>query len=206
MSRILRIDASARRSQSHSRDLADALTAKWRLRDPQVEIVRRDLAQNPIPQIDDATIEGFYAPPEKMDARLKAATALSDALIGELFAADILVLSSPMYNFSIPASLKAWIDQIVRIGRTFSYDGKSFAGLVPCKRAYVTMAYGAGGYLDGGPFAGADFAQPYLKTLLGFLGIGEVAFVCVEASTADPATVAANLAKALARIDRLVAA
>jgi FMN-dependent NADH-azoreductase len=206
MSRILRIDASARTANSHSRALADAFVAKWRLRDPRAEIAHRDLAATPVPQLDDATIEGFYTPPEKMDARLKAATALSDTLIAELRAADILLVSLPMYNFAIPAALKAWIDQVVRIGHTFAYDGANFTGLLPGKRAYVMLAYGVGGYLEGGPFAAADFAQPHLKTLLNFLGLADVAFVGVEATTADAATVAANVAKAHAQIDRLLAA
>jgi FMN-dependent NADH-azoreductase len=205
MSRILRIDASARTANSHSRALADAFVAKWRLRDPKVEIVHRDLAATSIPQLDNATIEGFYTPPEKMDERLKAATALSDALIAEMRAADILLVSLPMYNFSMPAALKAWIDQVVRIGHTFAYDGKNFAGLLPGKRAYVALAYGADGYLNGGPFAAADFAQPYLRFLFGFLGISDVTFIPVEATTADAATVAANVAKAHAQIDRLLA-
>jgi len=206
MSRILRIDASARTADSRSRALADAFVAKWRVRDPQVAIVRRDLAATPIPQLDETTIEGFYASPEKMDARLQAATALSDALIAELRAADILLASLPMYNFSMPAALKAWIDQVVRIGHTFAYDGANFTGLLPGKRAYVMLAYGVGGYLDGGPFAAADFAQPHLKTLFNFLGIADVAFVGVEATASDAATVEANVAKAHAQIDRLLAA
>jgi len=120
--------------------------------------------------------------------------------------ADVLLIATPMYNFSVPSALKAWIDQVVRIGRTFSYDGKGFAGLLPGRRAFVMVAYGAGGYLDGGPFAAADFVQPYLKFLLGFLGISDVTFVAIEQTTADAATIAAGRARAAKLIDDTVAA
>src|SRR5262249_49884750 len=148
---------------SYSRDLTDAFIAKWLERHPSDQVIVRDLVAVPIPHITDITIKGYYTPADQMDATLKAATALSDSLIQELRSGDVLVLSLPMYNFSIPSAFKAWIDQIVRIGHTFSYDGKSFTGLLPAKRAFVMVAYGAGGYLDGGPFAGADFVQPYIK-------------------------------------------
>jgi FMN-dependent NADH-azoreductase len=102
-------------------------------------------------------------------------------------------VTTPIYNFSVPSALKAWIDQIVRIGHTFSYDGKSFAGMVTGKRAYVICAYGAGGYLGNGPMAAYDYLKPYLTLLLNFLGIQEVRFFSVEATTMDEATVAVNL-------------
>jgi FMN-dependent NADH-azoreductase len=120
--------------------------------------------------------------------------------------ADVLLIATPMYNFSVPSALKAWIDQIVRIGHTFSYDGKDFAGLLPGRRAFIMVACGAGGYLDGGPFAAADFVQPYLRFLLGFLGITDVTFVAIEHTTADAATVAAGRARAAKLIDSTVTA
>jgi FMN-dependent NADH-azoreductase len=206
MSRILRIDASSRIDGSVSRDLANAFIAKWLEHNPDDHVMVRDLVAAPIPHVADVTIKGYYTPTDQMDAPLRAATALSDILIDELRAADVLVLSVPMYNFSIPSALKAWIDQIIRIGETFSYDGKGFSGLLPGKRAYAVIAYGAGGYLDGGPFGGADFVQPYLKFLLNFLGITDVTFIAVEATTADPATVAANVAKARGLIETAVTA
>ncbi|MBX9682994.1 MAG: NAD(P)H-dependent oxidoreductase [Hyphomicrobium sp.] len=206
MSRILRIDTSSRTDGSYSRDLTNAFIARWLQRHPNDQVMVRDLVAAPIPHIADVTIKGYYTPADQMDVPLKAATALSDLLIHELRSADVLVLSVPMYNFSIPSALKAWIDQIVRIGHTFSYDGKGFTGMLPGKRAYVMIAYGAGGYLDGGPFGGADFVQPYLKFLLNFLGIADVTFINVEATTADPATISANVTKARALIDAAVAA
>jgi FMN-dependent NADH-azoreductase len=193
MQTILRVDASSRASGSQSRTLGDYFESVWLNRNPRDRIVRRDLAADAIPHIGSQTIAGFYTPAEQHNGELRRATALSDRLIGELRSADILLLTTPIYNFSIPSALKAWIDQIVRIGHTFSFDGKSFAGLVTGKRAYVICAYGAGGYLGNGPLAAYDYLKPYLTLLLGFLGIQDVKFFAVEATTMDEATVTGNL-------------
>jgi FMN-dependent NADH-azoreductase len=205
MTRILRIDASSRPEGAHSRELANMFISEWLAREPDAEIMQRDLADVTVPHIANETIQGYYTPAEQMTPALKEATALSDLLITEVIDADVLLIATPMYNFSVPSALKAWIDQIVRIGRTFSYDGKSFTGLLPGRRAFIMVAYGAGGYLDGGPFAAADFLQPYLRFLLGFLGISDVTFVAIEQTTADAATVAAGRARAAKLIDSTVA-
>jgi FMN-dependent NADH-azoreductase len=204
MTSLLRIDASSRLNGSHSRALADAFEAAWSARFPEGAIVRRDLATKPIAHIHETTIAGFYAAPESFDDKLKSAVALSDELIGELNAADTVLLATPMYNFSVPSALKSWIDQVVRINRTFSYDGKNFIGLVKAKRVVVVAAFGAGGY--GGALAAADFVTPYLKFLFGFLGISDVTVIPAEATTADAATVAANVDRAKIDILNLVQA
>ncbi|MHB1187047.1 FMN-dependent NADH-azoreductase [Thiobacillus sp.] len=193
---ILRIDASSRSSGSFSRDIGDVVERSLLAKHPGADITRRDLAQQQIEHIRNETIIGYYTPGEAMTDELKAVTLTSDEIIAEAKSADILLITTPMYNFSIPSALKAWIDQLVRIGRTFDYDGHSFTGLLPGKQAYVVIAYGAGGYSDDGPLAGADFAKPYLSFLLGFLGIQDVTFVPVEATTADQATVACEVEKA----------
>ena len=205
MARILRIDSSSRFEGSHSRAIADVFQNTWLAAHPGDEVVTRDVVQSPCPPIAAQTITGFYTPKEQHDPALAQATELSDRLIAELQAADVLVLSVPMYNFSVPSALKAWIDQIVRINETFAYDGQQFAGLVKVKRAYVICAYGAAGYIDG-PFAGFNFLQPYLQGLLTFLGIPEVQFFAMEATTADEATVARNLAQVKAEIQAAIAA
>lgn len=205
MTRILRIDASSRRNGSYSRDLANLFVSHWISGEPGAEVMARDLVAAPIPHVHDLTIQGYYTPADQLTPQLKAATALSDLLISEVRDADVLLISTPMYNFSLPSALKAWIDQIVRIGHTFSYDGKNFAGLLPGKRAFVMVAYGAGGYVDGGAFAAADFVQPYLKFLLGFLGVSDVIFIPIEQTTADPATIAAARAKAVGLVEATVA-
>ena len=204
MTTILRIDSSSRASASQSRGLGDHFEKTWRAHHPETKVVRRDLTANPVPHIVDQTIAGYYTPAEQMTAELRTATALSDQLITELQSANILLLTVPMYNFSIPSSLKAWIDQIVRIGYTFSYDGKTFGGLVRVQQAYVLCAYGAGGYTDGGPFSGYNFLQPYLNALLSFLGISKVQFFSVQATTADASTVANNMEMAKRQIDEAI--
>ena len=204
MPTLLRIDSSSRRDASHSRALADAFEAAWSSRFPDATIIRRDLAANPIAHIHETTIAGFYAPAEKLDDTLKAAVALSDRLIEEVNAADTILIATPMYNFTVPSALKSWIDQIVRINRTFSYDGTNFTGLVKAKRVVVVTAFGAGGY--GGALASANFVTPYLKFLFGFLGVADVTVIPAEATTADVATVASNIDRAKAEIFKLVEA
>jgi FMN-dependent NADH-azoreductase len=200
---LLRLDASSRQSGSHSRRLGDAYETRWKARHPDAEILRRDLGAKPLPHIADTTITGFYTAPAAMTDDLRAATALSDTLIGELMRADIVLITTPMYNFSVPSALKAWIDQVVRIGHTFSYDGQSFSGLVTGKRVVVACAYGAGGYGEGGPLQSYDLLKSYLQLLLGFLGFTDIHFVATEATTADPATVDTQTLRALAEVAHL---
>ncbi len=196
MKTVLRVDTSSRTTGSQSRALGDYFEHTWVKRNPSDCFVRRDVAENPLPHIASQTITGFYTLEEKLTGELRRATALSDRLIGELRAADVLLLTVPIYNFSIPSALKAWIDHIVRIGHTFAYDGKNFTGLVTGKRAYVVCAYGAGGYLGNGPLAGYDFLKPYLTLLLGFLGIQDIRFFAAEGTTLDEVSVSKNIDKA----------
>lgn len=195
MTTLLRIDSSSRSNGSHSRDLGNTLESEWTARHPHGAVVRRDLAASPVRHITDLTIAGFYTPVEQHSPEIRRDIALSDALIAELTAASALLITVPMYNFSIPSALKAWIDHIVRIDRTFSYDGKTFTGLVTGKPVYIACAYGADGY-NGGPLAAYDLMRSYLNLLFGFLGFTDIHFVSVEATTADTDTVARNLASA----------
>ena len=204
MPTLLRIDTSSRRDGSQSRVLANAFETAWSKRFPGARVMRRDLAANPITHIHETTIAGFYTPTEKLDDTLKSAVALSDKLIEEVNDADTILIATPMYNFTVPSALKSWIDQIVRINRTFSYDGTNFAGLVKARRVVVVAAFGAGGYGDA--LAVADFVTPYLKFLFGFLGVSDVTVIPTEATTADAATAASNVDRAKADILKLVEA
>ena len=189
MARILRIDSSSRIAGSHSRQLADYFQATWQEKYPDDQFVMRDLVKHQPPHISEQAIAGFYTPKEQQTAEMQNATALSDELINELQSSDILLLSAPMYNFSVPSALKAWIDQIVRIGKTFAYDGTNFTGLVKVKSVYVICTYGSSGYVDGGDFSSLNFLEPYLKFLFGFLGIANIKFFHLQATTKDEATV-----------------
>ena len=204
MSSLLRIDASSRLSGSHSRGLADAFEAAWSARFPRGTIVRRDLAAKPITHIHETTIAGFYASPETLDASLKEALALSDELISELNVAETILIATPMYNFSIPSALKSWIDQVVRINRTFSYDGEKFTGLLKARRVVIVAAFGAVGY--GGALAAANFVTPYLKFLFGFLGVSDVTVIPAEATATDAAAAIRNIDRAKADIVNLLQA
>lgn len=181
---LLRIDSSSRPTGSWSRSVGDEFTTAWRSAHGAESVRIRDLAAQPLPHISVDTISAFFTPPADLSASLKEASALSDALIGEIEAADALLITVPMYNFGVPSALKAWIDQIVRIGRTFSFDGTQFQGLLNGKPAYVICAYGAAGYLPGGGFAAANFVEPYLRFVLEFLGM-KTTFLSVQSTSID---------------------
>ncbi len=197
MATLLRIDCSARQHGSHSRALADFACDGWTASsDNTVEVL--DLAASPVEHISEGTIAGFYTPDDQHTNTTRQATALSDRLIAQLKSADAVLLSVPIYNFSIPSSLKAYIDQIVRAGKTFGYDPqKGFFGLIEDKPLYVVCAYGAAGYGSGKPLQSMDFVQPYLKSLFSFLGIQDIHFFTLEGTTTEPN----ELAKRKAQIE-----
>lgn len=202
MTRLLRIDSSARHTGSHSRGLADYFENAWRRRHPSGEIVRRDLAAEPIPHIDAATIAGFYASEHTSETR--AATRLSDTLIAELLAADAVLLSVPIYNFSVPSALKAYFDQVVRIGQTFGYDpDRGLFGTIASRPVYVATSYGASGYT--GALRAYDYLEPYLRSLLGFLGLSDLRFFAIQGTSLDPKQAELDLAAAHAAIDQTLA-
>lgn len=205
MTRILRVDASSRTDDSHSRQLADQFLDRWCQAHPDDQVVVRDLVRCPVPHIAQTTIAGFYTPTDQFTDQLKEATALSDELIGELKAADVVLISTPMYNFTVPSALKAWIDHVVRMGHTFSFSPESgFAGLLQGKRAVVVTATGAA--FSNEALQPMDFLTPYLRTVLGFLGFQSVDVITVEGTTIDEAALQRSVAAARAQIERMAAA
>lgn len=202
MTRLLRIDASARTTDSISRRYADLFVERWLQTHPNDKLVVRDLAHTPIPHISAMTISAYYTPPEQMNAEMKSATRLSDELIAELRAADLLLISTAMYNFTLPSALKAWVDQIVRIGHTFNYTpGQGFTGLLQGKHAIIVSASGAD--FSGEAMRFMDFLTPYLKALFGFLGFQSVETIALEGTSIDPIAFERSQAEALDRIARL---
>jgi FMN-dependent NADH-azoreductase len=167
---ILRIDASARREGSVSRDLADRIVARF----PGATVIARDLAPG-LPLIDETWVGANFTPAAERSPEQHAVLALSDKLIAELQAADTLVIGLPIYNFGVPATLKAWVDQVARAGVTFRYTETGPQGLLTGKRAIVAVA-------SGGTEAGSeiDFATGYIRHVLGFIGITDVAFVTAD--------------------------
>jgi FMN-dependent NADH-azoreductase len=176
MTHILHLDTSPRTEQSHSRMLAQEFIEKWRDRHPQTKIIYRDLGLNPIPYIDATWIKAKFTPPDQYTPELVAAIKLSDELIDEFLAADRYVLSTPMYNFSIPAVLKSYIDYIVRPRRTFAVDANGFKGLVTDKKMLVITARGSD-FSPGSALAPLDFQEPFLRTVFNFIGITDIQFI-----------------------------
>lgn len=202
---LLHLDASPRRT-SHSRRLADAFVAAWRARHPDATVVHRDVGREPIPHMsEDWIAAAFKAPAERTPAD-GAALALSDVLTGELLAARRLVIATPMYNFGVPSALKAWIDQVVRIGRTFDFDAAAaspYTGLVRDVRALIVTARGDGGYVDGGRNAGRNFADAHLREVLRFMGITDTHVVVVEQDEFGGDALKRSIADARAALARL---
>lgn len=171
MSNILHINASGRQDGSISRRLGSALVDRLRTANPGSRIVRREAVAD-AQFLTQTWVEGTFIDPETRTPEQEKALAFSAALVAELQMADHIVISTPIYNFSIPASLKAWIDQICRPGMTFRAEPGGFVGLVPDTKAYLIIA--SGGTEVQGPI---DFATDYLVHILGFIGITDVTII-----------------------------
>ena len=172
---ILQVNSSARREGSQSSMLASAIVEGLRAIDPSARLTVRDLAHTPHPELDDAALQALFSPAEKHTAAQAARVAQDDALIAEIKAADVVVLGVPMYNFGVPAQLKNWIDAVTRAKVTFQYTENGPEGLLKGKKVYVALTRG-GKYRN----TPADSQVPYLKTVLGFLGMTDVEFVYAE--------------------------
>ncbi len=171
---VLRIDASARSNGSVSRQLADHLVDQLGRNVAPIHLVQRDLRDNP-PLLDEAWVGANFTDPAQRTEAQRQALSLSDTWVSELMAADILVIATPIYNFSVPAALKAWIDQVTRARLTFQYTEHGPKGLLSGKKAYVLVA--SGGTPVGGEM---DFATPWLRFILGFLGITDVTVIAAD--------------------------
>lgn len=180
MPSLLAIDVSPRLGSSTSRKLTELFVQKWRDANEAGRVVVRDLMKTSLPFVDLPWIGGAFAPPEQHSPQSAAAIAISDALVAELQAADQIVIGTPMYNFSIPASLKAWIDHIVRIGVTVSPGN---VGLLTGKKATIIIATG-GDFSPGSPIAGYNQASGYLRQVLGWIGITNVEVILADRARA----------------------
>lgn len=191
---VLKIESSAATGSSVTRQLTDELVAI--VAAEGAKVVSRDLNAT-LPFLNENWIGGAYTPEESRTDDQKAALAQSDELIAELQAADTIIIGAPIYNFSIPAVLKAWIDQIARVGVTFKYTENGPLGLLGGKKVYIVAASG------GVPIGSAmDFAVPYLKQVLGFVGITDIKVIAAEGVAADRD---GAIAKARGTIEELAA-
>ena len=172
--KVLEIAASGRNDGSVSRALSADLITALEDRHGQIELTRRDLGKG-LPFVDEAWINANFTPAAERNAEQRAALAVSDTLVAELKAADVLVIGVPIYNFGVPAALKAWVDMVARARLTFRYTANGPEGLLEGKKAYVIVASG------GVPVDSAvDFATPYLRHALSFIGITDVDVIAAD--------------------------
>lgn len=196
MTNILRVESSIKGEASVSRRLTDRIIARLEAANSGATVTLRDLSRG-VPQIDGAWIGAVFTPAEARNAEQAKIAAYSDELLAEVRAADILVIALPVYNFGVPAPLKAWIDHLARKGETFTYTEAGPEGLLKNKRAIVALSS------DGTKIGSEiDFASGYIRHMLGFFGITEVEFVAADQMIFNPD---ATLKSAEAQIDALAA-
>lgn len=204
MSSILLVTSSPRGAASHSTAVATEFARKLQRANPGSQIVTRDLATQPLPHIDAEYTAGIYTPEEARTAKQQQAVTVSDRAVDELFAADSIVISTAFINFSISSTLKSWIDHIARAGKTFSYGEEGPKGLVTGKKVYLVLA--SGGVYSAGPASALDHAIPYLKSVLGFLGMTDVEVVRIEGVGMGPEAEAKAIATAQEQTSHLALA
>lgn len=197
---ILVINSSAAGRDSVSRVLVADAVSKLLEVEPNATVTHRDLGENPPPHLIVQTINGVRGTAATENEF--AARRLSDDFIGELKAADTVVIGAPMYNFSVPTTLRAWFDHVLRPGATFSYADGAPRGLLGGKRIIVIES--RGGHYTEGPAKAVDFQEPYLRQLLGFMGITDVTFVHAEKIGYGPEARTASIAAAKTKISEVV--
>ena len=197
MKTILQLNSSIFSDGGQSSTLANELVA--RLREHGAEVIRRDLARDPVPHLDAERFAALISSKEKRTSGQEQLVAYSDGLVAELKRADVIVLGLPMYNFGLPSTLKAYFDHVARAGVTFKYTDKGAVGLLTGKKAYVIAA-------RGGFYAGqaSDTQTAYVRDFLAFLGITDVEFVYAEGLAVGDAQRTAALANARSRIEDLI--
>jgi FMN-dependent NADH-azoreductase len=196
---ILHVDCSPRGAASFSRRVGGELMARLAMRHSNARIVTRDLAADPPPYVDEARAVAMLMPAAQRGAPEEAALACSETLIGELEASDLLVISTPMHNYSVPAPLKAWIDHVVRIRRTFRSTPEGKVGTLRDRPTLVVTA--AGGFHSTEPARQPDYLTPYLRAILATIGIRDIAFHNLEGMGRGPEAAARALDGARAWLD-----
>jgi FMN-dependent NADH-azoreductase len=204
MANLLFVSSSLFGDGSQSRTMAAEFIDRWRQTNPRTTIVERELTADSMPHLSLATLTAAMTPADKRSAAEHGAAALADSLIEEVEAADAIVIAAPMYNFSIPSTMKAWIDHITRAGRTFRYGAAGAEGLLKGKKVFVVTA--RGGIYSEGPAKSMDFQVPYLQAMLGFIGLDDVTFIHVEGLKVSPEAAASGIERARQTIDDLLPA
>lgn len=198
---ILHLDASAsEQDTSHTRRLGAQLVDQLKAANSDSVVVYHDLAQMKLPHID-TTIRDAWAPEGERDASLDALASRSKKLVTELQTADIVIIGSPMYNFSVPSTLKAWIDHVAIAGQTFRYTETGPQGLLTDKTAYLVLS--SGGIYSEGPAASNEHLESYLRSVLAFMGVTDVTTIRAEGVAYGPDQDKAAMEKAFAQIQAL---
>jgi len=191
---LLQIDSSARRN-SVSRQLTEKFVHAWKKQNPGGHVIKRDLATTTLPLITDEWTLAAHSDPAHLTPAQRQTLSISETLIEELLAADTIVIGAPMYNLTVSAPLKAWIDQIVRVGRTVLYSAAGTEGVLKGKKVVVLTSRG-GAFRPGTPTAQYDHQEPYLRHILGFIGLTDVTFIHAEKLGFGPTAREAALAAA----------
>ena len=197
MSTLLQIDSSGKSTFSVTQPLTSYFAQKWQQANPSGKVVYRHLGDSNLQFLNPEIITGFNTPAEKLTDEQKALLKQSDELLAELDEADVYLFGVPMYNFSVPAVFKAYIDLVVRAGKTFSYATGAPKGLLKNKKLIVITASGAD--YSAAPMQAMDFVEPYLRALMGFLGVSDITFI--KAHGTNPDTIAATTETAKQAID-----
>jgi len=192
---LLLLNVSPRGERSGSRKLANEYLSAWRASHPNGRMIVRDLGANPPPVVTEDWIAGAFSAPDQHTPAMREAIGVSDAFVDELLGATEIVVATPIYNFAIPATLKLWIDQIVRVGRTFTIEAGAYRGLASGRSVKVLVSSG-GDFRPGQPAGAMNFVEPYLRALFGFIGITQVEFVYAHSQSNSDAREAV-LAQAL---------
>ena len=202
MTKILYIEVSPNGEKSASRKVGTSVIETLKSKVPGSTVVVRDLNANPVPHVTGELVVAANTPQDKRTPEQNETIKLSDELVDELLAADTIVIATPMWNFSVPSVLKAWIDHIVRTGRTFAYTEQGPKGLIQGKKLVVVVS--TGGIYSEGPASAFDFLAPYLKSSFAFLGITESTIIRAEGVN-DPRFSATAVEKAIGEVKKILA-
>jgi FMN-dependent NADH-azoreductase len=203
MTNLLFVASSLFGDGSQSRLIASEFIDRWRQSRPRTTVVERELTADSIPHLSLATLAASATPADTRSIAERQAAALADTLIEEVEAADVIVITAPMYNFSIPSTLKAWIDHIARAGRTFRYGAAGAEGLLKGRKVFIVTGRG-GVYSGNSPAKSMDFQEPYLRTILGFLGLDDVTFIHAEGLKVSAEVAASGIERARKAIGDLL--
>lgn len=207
MKTVLHINSSARIERSHTRYLSTLFVREWRCLRPEDRVISREIGTEPPPPVSESWIASAFTPPHDRTVAMREALRLSDTLVDELVQADMIVLGAPMYNFGMPAQLKAYVDQIIRVGRTFALDvaneKQPYRPLLTEKRMVVITATGDGGYHPGGPLEHLNHLDPHVRTAFGFIGITEIKFAGVGYDEFPDDRIKHSLAAAEAKVRQI---